>query len=1010
MQVSSRFVAASVGLFALLVSARSEVTPILHWKMSEGQGVIAQDASGSGNTGKVTAQWTHLRGRTALSFDGTPATTVSAELPPSRWIGSRSWAMTAWLSPRKFGYSSAQNQTRLFFYGDFPKGCIAVDLLGDGRVTAYQCSQTPKGTIDFTISSSAALPPGQWSHLAIVCDRSRRVMAFLVNGAVRGQAKLPPDFAITLGASGAFTAGSGWQNYDGLMADVKLYSDSVPLEQIRDEFERSCRLYGVSPDAASIAATAADRAQDLIDRADAALADSSLAKGRSLLLEASRLPGLSQGLLGTLRLRAAQLAEASKEASAAARERASAAGDARLMPHHRTEAKSSPAGSLTKVAWPKRAKRLYVSPKGRVNGKGTLADPVGGLAAALSLTRKARAKGVDSFEIVFLPGRYSVTETTLLTKADSRLTLMAQKPGQTVFYGGKTLSGFRPVSDPAVLARLPESSRRSVLQCSLPSQGIKDFGALAVRGFGQKPSPPTLEVYGAGKPLTLARWPNKGFVRPAKLVDTGDFQSGRPSVLAYEDPRHERWLKAEDAWLFGYFEFLWADGTAKIGRIDPAAKTLATAEPYHYLSSGMSDQQGIKYYAFNLLEELDAPGEWFLDRRSGTLYLSPPSDLAKTPIEVGTLDKPMLKAVNASDVRIVGLTFDLGRDDGVILEGCQDSGLYGCRVQRFAGNGVRVLNGRRNTLRSCDIGWTGRRATEVIGGNRETLEPGLHTVENCEIHDFGRIDRTYTPGVQLEGAGNRVAHNLFYNCPSSAMRIEGNDHVMEFNEVHHVLLESDDQGAMELYGNPTYRGVIFRHNYYHDIGSGAGDQLAHGQAGIRLDDAISGVLIYGNLFERASNGSFGAIQINSGRDNWIDSNVILGGRRAISGGFYPGNPVWTQLKGPSKPDVFITNPLYMSRYPELATATDTKGRNFAWRNLFIGVGQDLAGDASSYELIANVAEAGGASVQARPGRRELKASKTLLLRSGQPPIPLARIGLQADAWRLKPLQYGSGGR
>ena len=26
-----------------------------------------------------------------------------------------------------------------------------------------------------------------------------------------------------------------------------------------------------------------------------------------------------------------------------------------------------------------------------------------------------------------------------------------------------------------------------------------------------------------------------------------------------------------------------------------------------------------------------------------------------------------------------------------------------------------------------------------------------------------------TPGVQLEGVGNRVAHNLFYNAPSSVM-------------------------------------------------------------------------------------------------------------------------------------------------------------------------------------------------------------------------------------------------
>ena len=41
----------------------------------------------------------------------------------------------------------------------------------------------------------------------------------------------------------------------------------------------------------------------------------------------------------------------------------------------------------------------------------------------------------------------------------------------------------------------------------------------------------------------------------------------------------------------------------------------------------------------NIFEELDAPGEWFLDHRSGTLYFIPPQgvDLAKARIEVAGL-------------------------------------------------------------------------------------------------------------------------------------------------------------------------------------------------------------------------------------------------------------------------------------------------------------------------------------------------------------------------------------
>ena len=70
------------------------------------------------------------------------------------------------------------------------------------------------------------------------------------------------------------------------------------------------------------------------------------------------------------------------------------------------------------------------------------------------------------------------------------------------------------------------------------------------------------------------------------------------------------------------------------------------------------------------------------------------------------------------------------------------------------------------------------------------------------------------------------------------MRLEGNDHIVEYNEVYEVVRETDDQGGIDLFYNVTYRGNILRYNYWHDIGSGR----ACGQAGIRLDDAISGTL------------------------------------------------------------------------------------------------------------------------------------------------------------------------
>ena len=68
------------------------------------------------------------------------------------------------------------------------------------------------------------------------------------------------------------------------------------------------------------------------------------------------------------------------------------------------------------------------------------------------------------------------------------------------------------------------------------------------------------------------------------------------------------------------------------------------------------------------------------------------------------------------------------------------------------------------------------------------------------------------------GVGQRVRHNLMHDGPHNAIQLGGNDHLIEFNDVHSAVRESDDQGAMELWRNATYRGVVFRYNRFRSVG------------------------------------------------------------------------------------------------------------------------------------------------------------------------------------------------
>jgi len=134
----------------------------------------------------------------------------------------------------------------------------------------------------------------------------------------------------------------------------------------------------------------------------------------------------------------------------------------------------------------------------------------------------------------------------------------------------------------------------------------------------------------------------------------------------------------------------------------------------------------------------------------------------------------------------------------------------------------------------------------IIGGDRKTLTPGRHQALNNHIWRFSQHQLTWAFGISFGGVGCRAAHNLIHDAPHQAVLLGGNDHVFEFNEVHHVCTECDDCGALNKGGNPSCRGNVIRFNYFHDLGS----VMGHGSAAVYLDDGDGGELVLGNVFVR----------------------------------------------------------------------------------------------------------------------------------------------------------------
>ncbi|MFO1489885.1 MAG: right-handed parallel beta-helix repeat-containing protein [Kiritimatiellia bacterium] len=638
---------------------------------------------------------------------------------------------------------------------------------------------------------------------------------------------------------------------------------------------------------------------------------------------------------------------------------------------------------------------------------GTAEKPFSTLERARRAVREARTGGklpAGGATVWIAGGDYRVTETFILEKADggdgaaSPVVYRAARGARPRFTGGVRVRDFQREKDPAVLARIPDAARGNIWTADLRAQGVTDLPPLKLggfgsgRGFGTHPTP---ELFRDGAPQHPARWPNSGDLAVAEIRgSTSNVIHGlkgcKEGVFTVDTDRLARWTAEPDAWLYGYWFWDWADSYEKVAAVDPAARLITLEAPFH--TYGYRPKQ--PFHAINLLAELDAPGEWYADRAHGRLHVYSETDPNGACFELSLLTQWFVEMKDVRHVRWAGIEWDLGAADAVKIEGGGDVALAGCVLRRCAGNGVQIQGGEGHLLLSCEVSSMGRGGVLVSGGNRANLAPSGHAVVNCAIHDLSRIDHTYTPGILVNGVGVRVAHNRLHDIPSSAIRLGGNDHVVEFNEVFRVVTESDDQGGVDMWGDPTLRGNVFRFNYWHDIGSkaAAGEAPKLGRAGIRFDDAISGQVVYGNVFERAADGKigFGAVQIHGGKENLVDNNLFVDCSSALSlSAWQPDR--WIKFVEEKMKLAGMDRDLHLRRYPALAEPDARINVNVFTRNLLVRCGEMLRRDKGQTVLAGNLEDkastASVADLCARPPP------------PGFRPIPFAEIGTYADPWR-----------
>lgn len=545
---------------------------------------------------------------------------------------------------------------------------------------------------------------------------------------------------------------------------------------------------------------------------------------------------------------------------------------------------------------------FYVSTKGDDRHPGTAAQPLATIAAAQRIVRSA-TRGGRPIRVWLQAGTYYLESPLTFGLHDSGTpdasVTYAASPGQAVtISGGLSLScHWKPYKD-------------GIMRTIVP--GGLDFSQLFVNGQRQ----------------IRARYPNYDSSQPGK---SGYLQAAGPipadAKSPYPDPDEDmtfsgeaprgirfdpatfsgkRWTKPEDAEIHIFQQAYWGNLQWRLRAVDNQTNSIWFAEGGQQIGAKWDKNPATlgsrsRFFIENVFEELDSPGEWFLDKDKRVLYYYPPAgmDLQSALIEVPQLEYVIhfsgTQAAPVQHVVVEGVRFahtlstymcrydvpslsdwSIHRGGAVFAEGTRYCAIQDCWFDAVGGNAVFVSDYNREfSVTGCRFTETGDSAICFVGDLERTngtqrAFPFACTASNNLIHDCGFYGKQVA-GVYISRAKRiTVAHNLIYDMPRAAICIGDGTwggHIIEFNHTHDTVRETSDHGPFNAWGRDRGWSLAQSHApYTRDRSIDAWDVLV---------DAMEPVVVRNNLFNEKSGWG---LDLDDGASFYrIYNNISIGG-------------------------------------------------------------------------------------------------------------------------------------
>lgn len=500
---------------------------------------------------------------------------------------------------------------------------------------------------------------------------------------------------------------------------------------------------------------------------------------------------------------------------------------------------------------------VYVSCDGDDGGSGRANAPVKSFERALELTEQ-----YDGFEYntIYVMGGDYFLKNSIEIDNKKDLTIENYANQKVALKGSIKLdsSDFTKADAANLPANMSSDVKSKLVQLDLS----KYINVQSARELGYNNYYRLYENKTAAMP---ARYPNAEYT--AECVKVGETYAD--GFMLGE--RVAKWDNPDNAWIGGMIFTPYFFDRAFISK---------NSDNSFIMENDRYDASDANVVFYNIFEELDMPGEWFIDAESGMLYLYPTGNLEN--VELTVLNAPIMSIKKSENIVVRGIEIGRNNNTAVEIGSSENIAIDETTISGVGGYGVDITDSSNAVVKNSeiyDIAMGGVRIDDKCGNIGKHIA-GNCGVENCHIYNFSD-ENSNKPGVEFGGIGNFVKNNVIHDSMSQGVLVYDFDNVVENNEIYNVVRNIYDGGAIYS-GGFGFMGIEIKNNYIHDIFKsyrGWG-----GVYGIYADNAASGITLENNIVTQKS-------LYGGGRNNTIRNNIFIDGTveydtRALLGNWY----------------------------------------------------------------------------------------------------------------------------